>query len=124
MRLKFFKVEVKNKIEKISNESLEVLGEFYVAKVQDAISDIFPPASDPYTPPHARSWDLYRSIQFEIGLRGGKRILRVGSHLPYARCLEMGTVKMYPRPFLLVTVMANLEEGERMIQDIARRSQL
>jgi len=61
--------------------------------------------SRPGEPPRKRTGQLRASIQAEpIGTTG--LLYRVGSHLKKARWLELGTVKMKPRPFLRSTLSA------------------
>lgn len=61
--------------------------------------------SRPGEPPRKRTGQLRASIRAEKVDAAGL-LYRVGSHLKKARWLELGTVKMKPRPFLRTTLSA------------------
>jgi HK97 gp10 family phage protein len=71
-------------------------------EVKKAISDAYPPASEPDSEPHRRSGELRRSMAEELD--DSKMIERVGTNKVYGRYLEMGTSKMEKRPFLRPTL--------------------
>lgn len=53
--------------------------------------------------PHKMLGDLQRSIAWEMV---SEHEARVGTNIPYGKYLELGTVKMAPRPFLRMTIAA------------------
>ena len=57
-------------------------------------------ASKPYYPPAPDTGDLKKSISHSVWYEPGAVHLRVGTDIPYAKWLEIGTRKMLPRPFL------------------------
>lgn len=118
MRFKSLKTEIIGQLRKATGEKLAELGDFYVSRIRDQISQPYPPASEPNTPPHQRTGDLWESISWIIDDSSRGKRLRIFSPLPYAYWLEMGTSKMEPRPFMLVTVIANLEAGRQIIGTI------
>lgn len=111
-------MQIIGKLRQVQEKVVRDVGDFFVGKVKEAISTPFPPASEPGDAPHARSYMLWESIHWRIvDDSRGKRI-QVGSVLPYAYFLEMGTISMEPRPFLLCTIVANMGEGRKMVQSI------
>lgn len=74
------------------------VSEDIVQDARDRISESYPPSSDPGTPPHRRSGDLYESIFAAVGVDGNTVSIECGSDLDYAELLEDGTDTMSPRP--------------------------
>ena len=64
--------------------------------IRETISDPYPPASDPFSPPHSRSGELKDGV---YAYAEGTEIV-FGDSAPHASFLELGTWKMLPRPFL------------------------
>ena len=71
------------------------------AATQALINKPFPPASRPFQPPHARSFDLHDGITVvvEKGARGRAAAIVVKSDQRYANWVDKGTRRMKPRPF-------------------------
>lgn len=57
-------------------------------------------ASRPGEPPRKRTGTLQKSIAHQIEVAPNQIIAKVGSKVPYARHLELGTSRMAPRPYL------------------------
>lgn len=70
--------------------------EALVAFLKETISTPYPPASDPYSPPHTRSGKLIRELYATVEGES----LAFGDTAEHAAYLEFGTWKMLPRPFL------------------------
>jgi len=60
--------------------------------------------SDPFDYPNTDTGRLVQSINFDFSPTGSSG--RVGSNLPYAKFLELGTKDMAPRPWLTLAVDA------------------
>jgi len=62
------------------------------------LSTAYPPPSSAGEPPHRRTGRLRASVTSEVD--EAELTARVGSDLPVARWLELGTSRMPPRPWL------------------------
>lgn len=85
-----------------------------VEHIMDDIREPYPPASDPYTPPHRRTGHLHSSISFEVHdegqeIAGYVGVMKKSPANLYGRALELGstrttdaghTVTVLPRPYL------------------------
>lgn len=69
-------------------------------------------SSEPGEPPRYRTRDLLNSIQSTFE---GPALVRVGTHLLYGLWLELGTIKMKPRPWLRAGLVIMREELARII---------
>lgn len=81
-------------------------GAFGVARVKETISDAFPPASEPGTPPHQRTGALKEGVSSYTFQQGDviKTVVlseRVGRNPNVPAYLEGGTSKMAARPYML-----------------------
>ena len=61
--------------------------------------------SDPYHPPHLDTGELHDSITVTKYMDG----YAVGSDVPHAIKLELGTAHMEPRPFLIRSLLENID---------------
>lgn len=89
--------------EQIDNIVLRTLNDVGVEMVDDIrieIGDLWPPSSDPLTPPHLRTGELQRSINYTIVQAGPLYILSIAADTEYAGYLENGTDRMIARPFM------------------------
>lgn len=105
MALKWYGREALKMIDGRTRAGVEAAADFLAEKVREEISTPFPPASDPYMPPHLRSGVLRDSI----GWVWNGDVVELGSTAEYAYFLELGTSKMAPRPFILPAILANLD---------------
>lgn len=115
-------------LEKRLQDNLEKAANHLVNKVKEKVNEAEPyqiyrgkqgiwyHGLDPSTmnkPPKKIRGDLQRSITYEmVDNRTGAK---VGSNLDYARYLELGTLKMEPRPFLRSTLDEQRAELNRIM---------
>lgn len=90
--------EFKEQLMQVLIDAANAIAEDIVADARDRISDSYPPASEPNTPPHRRSSDLYESVNAGVIVDDDKVTVECGSPLDYAEFLEYGTDRMAPRP--------------------------
>lgn len=104
------------KVGDIMEKRLRRAAEFLVGQIRKALNQPYPPASRPGQPPHKRTGILASSIAYEIHRAGDRITATVGSHVAYARRLELGFVgtdaagrnyNQAPRPFIRPTTKAN-----------------
>ena len=86
------------------------------AEVQALVSTAYPPASRPLTPPHKRTGRLQGGITVvvEKSTQGRAAALVVKSNVVYGPMLETGTVKMAPRPYARVVLLAGGRRGTKL----------
>lgn len=85
------------------NKALIRVGAIGVAHLRQTISDPYPPASEPRTPPHMRSGTLRESVKSEVdGLTLTFSAFAIRKDAPYMRWLEFGTPggQMIRRPYM------------------------
>jgi hypothetical protein len=123
---KFYGVEISKYIEESAQAGLKAAAEFYVSKIKESLDTPYPPPSDPFTPPHWRSRDIYNSITsypsseggaYEFGVDGSL----IGSDMSYAPFLEIGTMDMLPRPFIMPIVIELLTEAGDIASKAAQK---
>lgn len=113
---KFMEATRKEAVKKLHKAGMYLVGKIkqkisqgqpYVRYGQKAIYYRGLEPSSPGQPPKLITGQLRASIAYEVtdDLR-----LRVGSNLPYAAALEMGTRHMQPRPYLRSTVIENADK--------------
>jgi hypothetical protein len=94
-------------------EVMQFLEKFTVS----IVSDPWPPASDPNTPPHLRTGVLRASIGHDVQISPGRVTGRLGVRQgpadEYALPLELGHDNVAPRPFLRPTLLLNRRAIER-----------
>ena len=71
------------------------------ADARRLVSTPYPPASRPGQPPRRRTGRLMNSIVATVSQRGRSIVLSLTARVRYARFLELGTVRMAARPFLM-----------------------
>lgn len=88
------------------DKTLPMVGAANVKYIKESISDFYPPASAPNTPPHQRTGKLYDGVTFTVDEEMSSVEIsstRVGTMVP--GWLEFGTTKiggggMAPRPYM------------------------
>jgi hypothetical protein len=95
--------ELTNVVRTAMLQRLEETGKMVADQVRHNISTLGPPASDPGQFPHIKKGDLYLSIYHKVLVSPRPQVI-IGSTVPHAVFLELGTVKMSPRPFLMRTL--------------------
>lgn len=105
--------DVRKRIESHLFGRLVICSEILVAAIQRSISQPYPPASDPYQPPHLRKGNLYRGIHSFV--TPDLKLVVVSSE-PYSSFLEKGTAKMKPRPFAKRTLHKMSPTLKRIIE--------
>lgn len=94
-----------DEIDRAIFDALQEFGRDVVAEMQQRVGILFPPASDPFNPPHLRTGNLQQGISIlSIVQEGPISTLTIISTMPYTLPLEYGRSRMLPRPFLLPTV--------------------
>lgn len=114
-------------VEAAALAGLREAGEASAQVFRQRVDTPYPPASSPGGPPHKRSGALSRSITSRVDSVGGPT-LHVGvfpgaEAVSYARCLQKGTGRMRPRPFLAqiaVTSLANAAVQRAVAAALAR----
>lgn len=81
-------------ISAIATAAMESAGKEVVNEIQQRISRTFPPASDPYTPPHLRTGDLALGIHHTVDEFHDGVTLTIISDMFYSSFLHYGTKKM------------------------------
>lgn len=71
----------------------------FVSDVEKSISDAYPPASAPGSPPHMRTGELFAGVGGEVVSSQDFIELTLFDDVHYAIYLEEGTSKMAARPF-------------------------
>lgn len=77
--------------------------------------------SAPGEPPKKLSVTLQPSISHEMRSEPGAVVARIGTNVPYAKHLELGTSKMKPRPFLVPGLNNSLDTAKATIAARLRR---
>jgi hypothetical protein len=109
--------EARAKIWEASEYGMAVGLDFLVERIKENIQIPYPPASEPFEFPHARTFDLYNSIGWRKRRRGEYEI---GSSSLHALYLELGTRFMDPRPFLVPSIQDNQADAEKIVQTAAK----
>jgi hypothetical protein len=71
------------------------------------------PSSEPGDPPHKVTGNLQRSIAYQMS--SDRQSVRVGTSDIVGLFLELGTVKMLPRPWLLPTLFSHAKTLAKII---------
>lgn len=87
-------------IDAIVLESLDEIGRDLVFAIQLEISDLYPPSSAPATPPHLRSGNLQRGMNYTVDQFHDGYTLTIVSSAEYSQYLRDGTGKMAARDFM------------------------
>ncbi len=87
--------KIKLKIAKAAEEA----GKRSVVSIRNEISERYPPASEPETPPHLRTGKLYDGIASQVNEFHDGITLTVSSEMYYSAWLRDGTTKMQWRDF-------------------------
>ncbi len=97
---------------KASLTALHAIAQRLVELCRVEVSDDYPPASDPWTPPHKRTGIGQRSIVTRIDPTTTSAALVVLSRAKYMLYLELGTHRILPRPWLRPTIIRHHRELE------------
>lgn len=108
--IKSFRRQFEQQMIDRARANLGKVGNSLTTKLKDNIATPAPPHSSPGEMPHKMTGELQESIGPEQN--GGT--LRVKARADHAALLEMGTVKMAPRPFLKRTLVENADELGRI----------
>lgn len=87
-------------IANIIDRTLNDLGNDIVGDIREEIGDGWPPASDPLSPPHLRTGELQRSVNYTVTHEGSIWTLTITADIYYAGYLEWGTDRAVARPFM------------------------
>lgn len=97
--------QLRTRIRKVLEQEGEKLVQYY----QDAISDPYPPSSEPATRPHRRTGDLKSGIHYQVDEFADGQTLTIISDADYSIYLRDGTSRMEPRNFMGETDQEGME---------------
>lgn len=100
VKLKWYGKKQKKVIRDAIHRAQIAEGVQLVADIRKTINTAYPPASTPGTPPHKRTGNLSREVQFWDNKRTFEIEIGVTVDALYGLFLDEGTVKMKARPFL------------------------
>lgn len=89
-----------DQLRELVRPSMERAGIDLVSIIQYDINEAFPPASEPYTPPHKRTGNLQELIRYQVDEFPTDITLSIISDATYSRYLNEGTDRMARRDFM------------------------
>jgi len=121
VKLKWYGKKQKKKVRDIIHEVQETAGKQMVAEIKKSINTAFPPASRPGRPPHRRTGNLQKSIDYWVDKKTFHVQIGPNTDALYGIWLEEGTVKMDPRPYLEPVAKRWRKKYSILMRDTLRR---